>query len=503
MSRKKFPYFFLTTLCALTCRALEANPLEPTVTAGQATCTASSQKLEVNAHDKTIISWKDFSIGQNETTRFNLPGKDAVIFNRVGSNIPSKIEGLLSSNGIVYLINPNGILITATGTIDTAGFLASTLNITDQDFLNGGDLLFKGSGSVTHLGAIKCHGGDVVLMASQVKNEGTIEGGTITLGAGEEIVMTLSGDEKFMVRNTGSLESLKTELKADGNVYAYAIQNEGNIQATATTERAGRIYLVAERGHVTSSGILTAPGGEVRVLGHTTSLTGEAKIDVSGETGGTILVGGDYQGKNPDIFNADYNFADPHVTIKADSLGQGSGGKVIFWSNKATHFYGSISAQGGPLGGDGGFVEVSGDYLDYQGMTNLLAPLGKTGTLLLDPTNITFSTTDSGWTVPTPNCTTGYVLSGNPATANVSISNLMNNLSYMQCYDFNSLKRWQRRHDDDCRFFNCKLQSPNINCQWIIFYSGICNACNIRNRKYRDNGCRTHLDRLQSISPDC
>ena len=75
------------------------------------------------------------------------------------------------------------------------------------------------------------------------------------------------------------------------------------------------------------------------MLGQTTSLTGEAKIDVSGETGGTVLVGGDYQGKNPDILNADYNFVDPQVTIKADSLGQGSGGKVIFWSNKATHFY--------------------------------------------------------------------------------------------------------------------------------------------------------------------
>ena len=125
------------------------------------------------------------------------------------------------------------------------------------------------------------------------------------------------------------------------------------------------------------------------MLGHTTSLTGEAKIDVSGETGGTVLVGGDYQGKNPDILNAEYNFVDPQVTIKADSLGQGNGGKVIFWSDQATYFYGKISAKGGPLGGDGGFAEVSGDYLDYQGLTNLLSPLGKTGTLLLDPTTVT------------------------------------------------------------------------------------------------------------------
>ena len=243
MSRKKFSYFVLTTLCAL---SLEANPLEPTVTAGHAACSSSAQNLEVHAHDKTIISWKDFSIGQNETTRFNLPSKDAVILNRVGSNIPSKIEGLLSSNGIVYLLNPNGILITATGKIDTAGFLASTLNITDQDFLNGGDLIFKGAGSVTHLGAIHCRGGDVVLMASQILNEGSIQGETVSLGAGQEILMTLKGDERLTVRLTdadvkqeigihhkGTLEAVKTELKADGNLYAYAIKNEGNYPSSS------------------------------------------------------------------------------------------------------------------------------------------------------------------------------------------------------------------------------------------------------------------------------
>ena len=141
---------------------------------------------------------------------------------------------------------------------------------------------------------------------------------------------------------------------------------------------------------MTSSGTLTAPGGEVRMLGQITSLTDEAKIDVSGDAGGTILVGGDYQGKNPDILNAEYTFVEPGVRINADSLGQGNGGKSHFLVGYSNSLLRQYLSPGRTFGGDGGFVEVSGDYLDYQGMTNTLAPLGKTGTLLLDPTNITF-----------------------------------------------------------------------------------------------------------------
>ena len=66
-------------------------------------------------------------------------------------------------------------------------------------------------------------------------------------------------------------------------------------------------------------------------------------MDVSGDAGGgEILVGGDYQGKNPDIFNADYVNIDTLSEFYADSLRYGQAGKVIVWSDKATQFFGKI-----------------------------------------------------------------------------------------------------------------------------------------------------------------
>jgi hypothetical protein len=76
--------------------------------------------------------------------------------------------------------------------------------------------------------------------------------------------------------------------------------------------------------------------------------------------GGRILVGGDYQGKNPDMQNANVSYFGPDATLKADAGKVGDGGTVIIWSDDSTRAYGKISARGGAEGGDGGFVETSG-----------------------------------------------------------------------------------------------------------------------------------------------
>jgi hypothetical protein len=110
---------------------------------------------------------------------------------------------------------------------------------------------------------------------------------------------------------------------------------------------------------------------------------------VSGaDGGGTALVGGNFHGSGPEPDAATTTVASG-AQIIADALDDGNGGNVAIWSDDSTIFNGSITAQGGALGGNGGYVETSGAALSVAGTITTLAPHGETGTWLLDPTAIT------------------------------------------------------------------------------------------------------------------
>ncbi len=166
----------------------------------------------------------------------------------------------------------------------------------------------------------------------------------------------------------------------------------------------------------------------MRVLGEQVILSG-AHIDASGATGGgTVLIGGNAHGAGPEP-DAQATYVSPDSVIRADALGPGDGGNIVVWSNEYTYFGGTISARGGALGGNGGSVEVSGrDYLAYAGLTDLTAPAGAAGTLLLDPTdiNIVAGSTDT----PAPNIAAGVITyPSNPGTASLSVTTLDNQLN--------------------------------------------------------------------------
>ena len=172
--------------------------------------------------------------------------------------------------------------------------------------------------------------------------------------------------------------------------------SDGSIRLLGTSEIIARNVQI-EGENVETRGIIDVSnfgqgslGGRVEILGDKVELYG-SKIDASGDLGGgSIFIGGDYQGKGT-LRNAQFTSMDETSIITADAITSGDGGRVILWSDDTTLFDGLIYARGGQESGNGGFVETSGkENLGIGlGNVNTISPKGKIGSWLLDPANIT------------------------------------------------------------------------------------------------------------------
>ncbi len=254
--------------------------------------------------------------------------------------------------------------------------------------------------AVANSGEIRAEGGSVVLaghtardvFSQVVNNEGVVHAGSIDKSGGKIRLMGFGG----LVANSGSLDASGTE-GGSVEVAGEQIAQSGSIAADGSAGDGGHVKLEsADTILLTGNSITSArsnaggKGGSVQVLGDKVGLLKNAEVDASGEQGGgEVLVGGDYQGKNPDIKNASQTYLGADTSIKADAISEGDGGRVIVWADDATRFAGQISARGGAESGDGGFVETSGKrQLTVQGRVDASALSGEAGTWLLDPTNV-------------------------------------------------------------------------------------------------------------------
>jgi filamentous hemagglutinin family protein len=376
---------------------------------GNAVFSVNGNQLVVVNSNGTIIQWGSFSIGSNESVYFQQSSSSSSVLNRVLSGNPSEILGSLSSNGKVWLINPAGIMVGAGARIDVAGFVASTLNVSNENFL-AGKLLFDatpGAASVVNKGTITTpSGGSVYLVGTGVTNEGliTTPKGETLLAAGQTVSLVDTGTPGVKVEVTGSegeATNLGTILAEAGRIglAGVLVRNSGTLNASSVVNEGGRIFLRASKdayvdgnGRIVTTGM---KGGQVEVLGENVTVTDNAVIDASGQSGGgSVLVGGDYHGQNAAIPNAKTAYFGSDSSIKADAVGNGDGGKIVLWSTDSTKAYGSLSARGGALGGNGGSIETSGHTLDVNGIrVDTRAVLGATGNWLLDPGSICIYTT--------------------------------------------------------------------------------------------------------------
>jgi filamentous hemagglutinin family protein len=208
-----------------------ANPTGPTPVRGVASISGlGTSSVTVNTNNaKAIINWQGFSIGVDELTRFNQPSATAAVLNRVTSTQASSILGLLQSNGQVFLINPNGIFFGAGATVDVAGFVASSLNLANDDFISG-RLRFTetpGAGQVVTSGltrfgplsgpgtAISAPGGFVYLVAPSIDNRGQVDATEVILAAARsveimnpgtpDVTVNISADLSNTIENVGGI----------------------------------------------------------------------------------------------------------------------------------------------------------------------------------------------------------------------------------------------------------------------------------------------------------
>lgn len=425
--------------CCLQGGALFANPQGPRVVHGDVSFQSTHDSLlQITASDGSILNWESFSIDAHELTQFIQPSMQSAVLNRVQGTIPSSILGTLQANGKVYLINPNGILVGPSGCIDTASILLSTLSLSDADFLANGDLCFEGisDGKIANLGTISALGGDAVLLGHFVENQGSILApeGNCLIGAGHEILLCTGDENKLLIRlqnqseqtgtgidQNGQIEAMRSEIKADGNLYALAIKHSGKSDAICMQSSGGEMYLVAEEGSILIEGSLTVPK-ELHIFGEEIILGENATIDATyPDHGGAVYIGGIEEGRDSVIPQAETVYIAPGARIDASAQIKGDGGRVVLWSNQGTWMHGEILAQGGLEMGDGGFVEISSHgLLEPQGHVSTLAPFGTTGTLLLDPSAVTIGPlADSGLAaVPPP-----YTF--NALTAHINAANLV------------------------------------------------------------------------------
>jgi len=422
-----------------------ANPTGGQIVAGNATIAApNNQTVQVNQTTaKAIIDWRGFSIGQNEVTQFKQPDASAITLNRVTGGDPSQILGQLNANGQVWLINPNGIVFGKSARVDVAGLLATTLDIDNQKFLAGQYKFTSASNPsamVINQGSITIrNAGLAALVAPGVENSGVIAAnlGHIQLSSASAFTVDMYGDGLInftldgqaaksltrpdgtvpiaAVNNTGSLiadgGTVYLTANAARSVVDNAINMSGLVQASSVSNQNGLIVLDGgSQGNVQVAGNLTATGpdrgqtgGKIEVLGDTIHVASGSQINASGSYGGgRILIGGDFQGGNPNptvqslvgftseaspVRNANAVTIDAGTVIDASAGLTGNGGQIAVWSNGVTSVASTINANGGIVRGNGGVVETSGYHLASAGaVVNVNGGIGgKTGSWLLDP----------------------------------------------------------------------------------------------------------------------
>jgi filamentous hemagglutinin family protein len=417
-------------VCCLTglsiAHSAAAGPADGVVRGGTATISQTGNATTITQlSQRAVIDWRSFNIGPSESVAFVQPSAQSAVLNRVTGPQFSSLQGSLTANGQVFLVNPNGILIGNGASINVGSFVASTANIATPAFMRdaavaNGRYAFDELASAARTGTIVnagnitvAEGGMVALVAPGVRNSGTITArlGTIELASATHFTLDLFGDDlvrlavgdsiaSSLVDTSGTALTAQVgaggQLLADGGrivllsvpaaagVVSDAINLSGIARAASVgLNQRGEISLLANQGSVVVSGAADATsavggvsGGSVSVIGSAVRLTGAARVNTSGVGGGgAVVIGGSYAGEGATV--TAQTTVDQGASVLACGTaacasngtgGAGDGGEIRLFSTQATTLGGELNVSSAAAS-RAGIVEVVSD----TGVTSMSA----------------------------------------------------------------------------------------------------------------------------------
>jgi filamentous hemagglutinin family protein len=363
-----------------------------------------------------VADYNSFNVATGHAVDLLQPNRDALAVFRVNRDAgASIIDGRFSATGNVFLLNPNGILIGKDGTIDMNAFIAST----HDDFLWGQTAdgkrfvqlngLSNPEAEIRNYGTIHVGDSGVAAFASPItRNYGGIFGRAAFV-AGEKTTLTLDGSDIVRFEVEGKLK--RTIIEQKGHISA---KGKEIILRTADAEHFMDTNMINMDGEMVGakitvvggdgSQVIAGPnakldatgehGGHIQMLGDTVTAKSGATFDASGDLGGgKIWLGGGPQGQGAEK-NAQHLQVEDGVYMNADARISGKAGDIINYADIDAHLWGHASARALGDTGEGGFIEYSGkQHLWFAQDRKHMPKLGKGGMFLLDPDNVSISST--------------------------------------------------------------------------------------------------------------
>ncbi|CAD6557834.1 hypothetical protein LMG28727_06453 [Paraburkholderia kirstenboschensis] len=356
------------------------------VAAGSGTINTQGSKTTISqASDKMIVNWKNFDIGKNQAVNVSQPGATSALLNRVTTASPTQIDGALTANGRVFVVNPAGVVFGKSAKVDVGSLVASALDVTDQQFMDGGKQGLNGSrylnlysrgaeGKVTNNGQLTAKE-SVILLGRQAINQGSIKAKDVTLGAADGVAMSMNDSgftvmlgraaQNALAANYGVIAAqggnATLSAAATGAMLATVVQNTGVIEATRASSGEGGVVTLGSEldGKISAGGQLTADK-RIEIMSSPTNYS-DSPFDRS-----TMPFSGDYASIGHDVTvesGAKLNAANGlvHVaTLGGDVINNGrinAGGVYLESSEGAVATNGRIDANTVKL--EGGNVDIN------------------------------------------------------------------------------------------------------------------------------------------------